>query len=94
MVGPIQPACQKCTSEPQMPVLLIAIVTSPGLSDCPLVASSTEGCAGAIHRSCAGLVYTPMFGLLTLISVVVGAMVVVVVVVDMFEVREVENLRK
>lgn len=56
------PCDQKCTSEPHMPVLLIAIVTSPGCSDVFAWTSSRLGSAGAIQRSCDGFVQTPMLG--------------------------------
>jgi hypothetical protein len=46
------------------------IVTSPGFKVLPWDSDWTLGSADAIQRSCAGFVYTPMFGLVTLTSVV------------------------
>ena len=46
---------------PQIPVLLIATVTSPGFRLSPFSTSSCEGTASATHKSCAGFVYTPIF---------------------------------
>jgi hypothetical protein len=54
-----------------MPVLLMATSTSPSLSAAPDWTSSSEGSAGAIHRSCAGLVYTPMLGAVACVTCVV-----------------------
>lgn len=58
-------------TNPQMPVLLIATVTSPSSSEEPLWTSSSEGSASATQRSCLGLVQTPMLALVALVSVVV-----------------------
>jgi hypothetical protein len=43
-------------TDPQMPVLLMATVTSPGWRFCPLATSSCEGNASPTHKSWAGLV--------------------------------------
>lgn len=67
------------TAYPHMPVLLMAMVTSPGWRLSPLVASCWVGTASATQRSWAGFVYTPMLGL-------EGFTVVVVVVVDIVRV--------
>jgi hypothetical protein len=45
---------------PQIPVLRTSTVTSPGFSELPLLTSSSVGVASAIHRSCLGLVKTPI----------------------------------
>ena len=45
-----------CSTYPQMPVLLMAIVTSPGCRLSPFSTSSLLGDASPTHRSCAGLV--------------------------------------
>jgi len=60
-------------------VLFTATVISPSLSASPFSTSSLLGDVSATHRSCSGLVNTPMFFW-------VGARVVVVVVVDMLAV--------
>jgi hypothetical protein len=51
---------QPYATNPQIPVLLIPTVTSPGFKLSPFCTLSTEGVASATHRSCAGFVYTPM----------------------------------
>jgi hypothetical protein len=43
-----------------MPVLRIAIVTSPGFNSSPFCTTSTLGAASATQRSCFGFVNTPM----------------------------------
>lgn len=48
---------------PQIPVLLTAIVTSPGFKLSPFCTLSTVGAASLIQRSCLGLVKMPMFAL-------------------------------
>jgi len=66
--------CESSNNErthPQMPVLLMATVTSPGLSEAPDWTCSSEGSASATQRSCSGLVQTPMFGLVIWVSVLV-----------------------
>jgi hypothetical protein len=45
---------------PQIPVLLIPTVTSPGFKLSPFSTLSREGAASATHRSCCGFVYTPI----------------------------------
>lgn len=50
-------------THPQIPVLLIAMVTSPSFNACPLFTSSTLGPLSSTHNLCSGLQYTPMFGL-------------------------------
>jgi hypothetical protein len=52
-----------------MPVLFTLSNTSPSFSSAPFCTSSSEGCASATHRSCAGFVKTPILGLLGLTSV-------------------------
>jgi hypothetical protein len=47
---------------PQIPVLRTSMVTSPGLRLSPLFTSSRVGLDSATHRSCLGLVKTPMLG--------------------------------
>lgn len=47
---------EKGRTNPHIPVLLIAIVTSPGFSVLPLSRDERLGSAGAIQRSWAGLV--------------------------------------
>lgn len=56
---------------PQIPVLLIAIVTSPGFRPSPFCTLSTVGSASLIHRSCFGFVKMPMFALVGLTIVAV-----------------------
>ena len=84
-MGPIHPACQKCTSEPQIPVDLTARYTSPSFRCLPACTSERVGVVSATQRSCLGFVKTPMFDLVGCSSVVlivsVGVPVVVVVVV-------------
>lgn len=65
-----------------MPVLLIAIVTSPSSRSCPALTFSSDGSELATHRSCAGLVYTAMLGLLR-DTVGVEDMIQVAVVLEM-----------
>lgn len=45
---------------PQIPVLLIATVTSPGFKLSPFWTLSRDGVASATHSSCCGFVYTPI----------------------------------
>lgn len=59
------------TAYPQMPVLLIAIVISPGCKLSPFSTSSLLGTASPTQRSCAGLVYTPMLAFEDATSVIV-----------------------
>lgn len=59
------------TLYPHIPVLLTAMVTSPVLSVSPFSSDSRLGSAGAIQRSWAGLVYTPMLALDGFTNVVV-----------------------
>lgn len=47
---------------PQMPVLRIAIVTSPCFNSVPDLTLSALGPASLIQRSCLGFVKTPMLG--------------------------------
>lgn len=46
-----------------MPVLRMAMVTSPGFKSDPAATLSAVGSAALIHKSWLGLVYTPMLGL-------------------------------
>lgn len=71
------------TSLPQMPVLLMATMTSPSLRFSPFSRVSTDGSASATQRSCLGFVYTPMFFLAGFSAVAV----VVVVVADILYVQ-------
>ena len=52
---------------PQIPVLLMAIDTSPSFKPSPFCMDSSEGSDSAIQRSCAGLVNTPMFDLVIVV---------------------------
>lgn len=59
---------------PQIPVLRTAIVTCPGSrSSGPFCTLSRDGSAAFIHRSWAGLVYTPMFVLVAIMLVLLIA---------------------
>jgi hypothetical protein len=60
---------------PQIPVLFMATVISPGFKLSPFSTSSCVGTASATQRSCAGFVYTPMLAF-------AGWTAVAVVVVD------------
>lgn len=53
----------EASSYPQIPVLRMAMVTSPGFKSDPAATLSAVGSAGLIHKSWLGLVYTPMLGL-------------------------------
>lgn len=64
---------------PQMPVLLMAIVTCPSLRSSPFCTLSSVGVASLIHRSCLGLVKTPM---LFLVAFVAAASTVVALMVS------------
>jgi hypothetical protein len=78
--------CKCFATHPQIPVLLIPIVTSPCFKLSPFRTLSREGSASATQSSCAGFVYTAMFALedfsiATLgISVAEGAMTTLVLV--------------
>ena len=50
---------------PQMPVLLIPIVTSPSLRPSPFCTLSSDGSDSEIHSLCSGSVKTPTLGLLS-----------------------------
>jgi hypothetical protein len=71
---------------PQIPVLLIPTVTSPGFKLSPFWTLSRDGVASATHRSCWGFVYTPIlafegFSIEDLgISVAEGAMIALVLI--------------
>jgi hypothetical protein len=59
-------------SYPQIPVLLIAIVTSPGCKFFPVSTDSSEGSASPTQSLCSGFVYTPILGFVCLIWVPAG----------------------
>jgi hypothetical protein len=52
---------RRLATYPQIPVLLIPTVTSPGFKLSPFSTVSREGVASATHSSCCGLVNTPIF---------------------------------
>lgn len=70
-------------SYPQIPVLLIPIVTSPSFKPSPLATVSTAGSALPIHKLWAGLVYTPMLGFEVSVDMVV---------VSVFQFRKLQDL--
>lgn len=51
---------------PQMPVLLMAMVTCPSFNSSPFCTLSNVGAASLIHKSCLGFVKTPMLALVAL----------------------------
>src|SRR5687767_357645 len=58
---------------PQIPVLRIATVTSPGFRSSPDLTLSTLGVVSLTQRSCLGLVKTPILGFSDLTSPLVTA---------------------
>lgn len=57
-------------AHPHIPVLLMAMVTSPGFKSLPSCTESREGSASATQRSCSGFVKTPMLGFDAVVVVV------------------------